>query len=214
MFSQYTKSVGFAALTASFFSIGLAHAQSLSPVVEVGASSASACAAAAAKGDANSETIARCDAALSQAALTRAERVASHVNRGILAMIAAKRHADPNAQLNSALADFDAALKLNPASADAHLNRATALVRLGDDAGAIAAATQALGLGLKRPELAYFVRAAAHELQGQDAAAYADYRAAAQANPGWDQARQQLARFSSGPLVAQAAQPAGATASN
>jgi hypothetical protein len=47
----------------------------------------------------------------------------------------------------------------------------------------------------RRPELAYYGRAVAHELAGQVRAAYQDYRQASRLDPKWRQPKLELARF-------------------
>ncbi len=73
----------------------------------------------------------------------------------------------------SALADFDAALKLNPKYADALNNRAITKKKMGDLAGAIADYTEALKCD---PSLyrVYLNRGIAHSEAGDVAAAMQD----------------------------------------
>ena len=47
----------------------------------------------------------------------------------------------------------------------------------------------------RRPELAYYGRAVAHELTGEVRAAYRDYRQASRLDPKWRQPKADLARF-------------------
>ena len=54
-----------------------------------------------------------------------------------------------------ALADFEAAIKLDPASGDAYNGRGTAHVRLGDYLGAVADAREALRLAKADPRVTY-----------------------------------------------------------
>lgn len=129
-----------------------------------------------------------CTKALTTEMLKRRDRAATLVNRGIIYMQAR--------EFDKALADYDAALKLEPRLAEAHVNRGIAILyRGGNDREAIAALTRGLELKPSKPEVAYFTRAIAHEVVGDAQAAYLDYQAAATAAPNWEQPVEQLKRF-------------------
>lgn len=128
-----------------------------------------------------------CNLALNDDFLTRRDRAATFINRGVLQL---RRGQDVRA-----LSDFDSAAALMPEFGEAHLMRGTALVELGRYAEAVDALTLALTLNPDRPERAYFYRAAANEELGRSTAAYADYRRAAEIAPDWSSPRAELARF-------------------
>jgi Flp pilus assembly protein TadD len=113
--------------------------------------------------------------------------VATYVNRGILRL----RRGD----LSGAMADFDAATALNPDEPEAYLNRASALLRREEVAGAISQFDTALAKQTRRPAIAHYGRAVAHEEAGNVRAAYNDYLRASQLAPGWDDPRRELSRF-------------------
>jgi tetratricopeptide (TPR) repeat protein len=94
-----------------------------------------------------------------------------------------------------ALNDFDAVIALDNRQAEAHLNRGAALVQLGRHGPAIAAITEALGLGVREPHKAYFNRGAAREALGDIRGAYEDYNTALEIEPNWGPANAELARF-------------------
>jgi tetratricopeptide (TPR) repeat protein len=130
-----------------------------------------------------------CTRALTEEALSRRDRAATLVNRGIIHMQAR--------DLPRAIEDYAAAIRLEPRLAEAHVNRGIALLHQGGaDADAIAALTQGLRLGPNRPEVALYSRAVAHEIAGNVREAYEDYQAAAAAKPGWGDPVEQLKRFS------------------
>jgi tetratricopeptide (TPR) repeat protein len=130
-----------------------------------------------------------CNKALANEAMKRRDRAATYVNRGIVHMQAR--------EFDKALADYEAALRLDPRMAEAHVNRGIAILyRGGADREAVAALTRGLELRPSKPEVAYFTRAIAHEVLGDAQAAYSDYQAAASAAPGWDEPVEQLKRFS------------------
>jgi tetratricopeptide (TPR) repeat protein len=128
-----------------------------------------------------------CDLALNHDFLTRQDRAATFINRGVLWM---RRNQD-----RRALADFNDAADLNPNLGEAHLMRGIALVELGRYQEAVDALTRAESAGAERPERIYFYRAAAHEEMGSTRAAYNDYRRAVEAAPDWRPASIELARF-------------------
>ena len=129
-----------------------------------------------------------CNMALQEPTLSLADTVATHVNRGILR----SRVGD----VPGALADFDQATSLDPGEPEAYLNKALVLTMRANDARtALPLFSMALERKTKRPELAYYGRAAAYEELGNLRSAYADYSQAAAAAPRWQQPRSELARF-------------------
>lgn len=142
---------------------------------------------AAARGDSDRRAIDLCDLALDHDFLTRQDRAATHVNRGVLYL---RRGANARA-----LSDFNNSIEIDPGAGEAHLMRGIALLQLGRLGEANAAITQALSLNVVRPERAYYYRGAANEEAGNARAAYADYRRAADLAPGWRSPQTELARF-------------------
>lgn len=134
-------------------------------------------------------SLAVCGRALEVEALNRRDRAATHVNRGIIHM-----HAR---DLERAVADYEAAIRLEPKLAEAHVNLGIALLHIGGrDREAVAALTRGLEMNPSRPEVAFYSRAVANELLGNVRAAYEDYQAAAAAKPEWTEPVEQLKRFS------------------
>ena len=101
--------------------------------------------------------------------------------------------------------------RIRPAGADTIAEAARLLARgrlvafptetvygLGADATngeAVAAITEALGLGVREPHKAYFNRGAAREALGDLRGAYEDYSTALEIQPDWGPANAELARF-------------------
>jgi len=129
----------------------------------------------------------RCDSAFSEEALSPYDRVATHVNRGILRL--------RRGQVDPAIADFDEAMRLDPRQPEAYLNKGAALIRLDDPAEALRLFTVALEYDTRRPELAHFGRAIANEELGNVREAYADYRRASELDPDWADPQTELRRF-------------------
>ncbi|TPE62136.1 tetratricopeptide repeat protein [Sandaracinobacter neustonicus] len=130
-----------------------------------------------------------CNRALDVGSITRRDRAATLVNRGIIHM--------QSRDLENAVADYKAAIELSPGLAEAHINLGIALLhRGGQDQAAIDALTRALDMKPERPEVALYTRAVAYEMIGNTRAAYDDYAAAAALAPEWKEPAEQLKRFS------------------
>jgi len=128
-----------------------------------------------------------CDRAITEQGLMVEDRVATHVNRGILYLIRGK--------VKQAGADFDAALALDPTEPDAWLNKAVLVARYGKSTDAMPFVSKALELKTRRPALAYFVRAMALEDSGNISGAYQDLKKAQALEPRWHEPTAELARF-------------------
>ncbi|QAY78644.1 tetratricopeptide repeat protein [Sphingosinicella sp. BN140058] len=129
-----------------------------------------------------------CNVALATEGLTETDRVATHVNRGILQLRLGR--------LDAAVADFDAAIARDPDQAEAYLNKGMAALRQeGGWEQALALFDTALAKQTSRPELAFYGRAVANEMGGRVKAAYLDYRQASVLAPKWSEPKTELARF-------------------
>lgn len=136
----------------------------------------------------SSNAIRDCDNALNSGLLTDEDTVATYVNRGIVKIYAGS--------YDSAIADFDRAIKLNPDEPESYLNKGSAILRMeGDPSQAITLFNEALARQTRRPELAYYARAVAHETSGNLGAAYRDYRRAQELAPRWEEPGRELSRF-------------------
>jgi len=133
------------------------------------------------------EVIGACTRALRYPRLTHDNAV--QVNMAIGVIHLRRREGD------GAIAAFDAVLELEPRNAEAHLNKGAALVINHQPGPAVAEITQALSLGVREPEKAYYNRGAAREALGDLRGAYEDYSTALEIRPQWAPADQELARF-------------------
>lgn len=145
------------------------------------------CLQGVAAGDSSDRTIADCTRALRNSRLSRESAQILLVDRGVTYL--RRREGEP------ALADFDAAIEVDHRNGEAHLNRGAALVLLNQPGPAVAAITEALGLGVRDPQKAYLNRGAAREQLGDLRGAYEDYSTALEISPDWAPANAELARF-------------------
>ena len=164
-------------------------APSAAAVTVLGASSARLCFEAAESAALPSnDSLDRCDAALSEEAISGHDTVATYVNRGILKL----RRGD----VAAAVADFDEAIARDPKEPEAYLNKGSALMRNPATVrAALPLFTTALEYRTSRPAIAYYGRALAHEELGNIRAAYFDFQRAAAADPKWREPAAELARF-------------------
>lgn len=157
-------------------------------ITVIGTSSARSCYEAAENENASDAAMRTCNYALDEGALTRHERTATFVNRGIIYF--------HRTDFDRAIADFDRAIAQDPNEAEAFLNKGVALMRR-DESGseALPLFTMAIDMGTEEPALAYYARGIANELNGDLTAAYLDIRQANRIDPEWDLPSQDLARF-------------------
>jgi tetratricopeptide (TPR) repeat protein len=180
------KRVSFVA--ASLLSASLLASSAAASIVVLGNSVGRSCYVSATMKIATREAIADCTSALSSGQLSAADVVATHVNRGIIRIFAE--------QLPAAIADFDRAIALDPGQPESYLNKASAIMKMsGNPSEAIALYNESLERKTRRPELAYYGRAVAHETSGNLTAAYNDYRRAQQLAPRWKEPGMELSRF-------------------
>ena len=128
-----------------------------------------------------------CTLALESEVMTRINRAATYVNRGIIRM----RSGDHD----GALGDFDRAISLQEDLGAAYLNRGAALILLGDYENAKFALDTAIDLDTKDMHAAHYNRAIAKERTGDIPGAYYDFQEAAGLKPDWDLPLRQLERF-------------------
>ncbi len=135
------------------------------------------------------KSISVCDIALGKVDISRSNRAATLVNRGIVFM---RQH-----NYERAMADYDEALSLMPDMPEIKINLGAMLYHMGRFSEAV----EALDGGVKAENkearaAAYYNRAISHERLGDIQRAYADYRAALDVTPGYPPAARQLQRFS------------------
>jgi len=129
-----------------------------------------------------------CTRALREQVMTRSNRAATYVNRGVLRMRAGK--------YDAALADYSEATDLNPELGAAFLNEGAAHIYRQDFEAALAPLDRAIALESADLFAAYYNRAIAKENTGDVSGAFYDFEKSLELKPGWDLAERQLTRFS------------------
>jgi tetratricopeptide (TPR) repeat protein len=127
-----------------------------------------------------------CDEALNSS-MSPHDRAATFINRGVLRL-------ELN-EVNFALADFNAGLAVDGSIGEGYIDRGASLIEKRQFAEAIENIDKGLSLGAKKPGLAYYDRAIAHEALGNLPAAYADYQQALVLQPDLTLASDELKRF-------------------
>jgi tetratricopeptide (TPR) repeat protein len=128
-----------------------------------------------------------CDEAVEDHGGDSHDRVAALVNR-----------ADILLRLNrfrEAAADSDKAIAIDSGLGVAYLNRGAGMIGMGRYNDALLSLDRAIELGMDRSQLAYFDRGLAKEHLGDVRGAYYDYRKAAELDPSFKLATDQLSRF-------------------
>jgi len=155
--------------------------------VSIGNSTARDCYEAAIARSNDRNSFYHCNLALDQEALSREDRAATLVNRGVLYL---RGH-----NYRSAGRDFDAALKTDANNAEAWLNLAIASLQQGGARDTLPMIEKSLALNTARPALAYYSRSIAHERSGNVRAAYNDLRRAQELAPDWKAPTEDLKRY-------------------
>lgn len=155
-------------------------------VTVIGAGPASLCYDGAENGSDPGQYITYCNDALGGYLSVR-DRAATFINRGVLRL-------DLN-EASAALGDFDAGLGLDPDLGEGYIDRGASLIMQKEYAEALKSIDKGIGLGARRPALAYFDRAIAHEGLGDIPAAYKDYQQALVVQPDFTMASDELKRF-------------------
>jgi len=181
-----TARAAFAVFVLGWALAGAAHGQGAVSVLGGGA--AQDCSNAAIDGRSDDAAMKACNNAIDFEIMSRDDRGATFINRGVLKMY---RRLWP-----AALTDFNDGLRLRPAAGEGWANRGGALLGVTRYKEAIDSITKGLELGLKQPEKAYYNRALAYEFVDDEKSAYFDYKKALELKPGWDLPQKELQRFS------------------
>lgn len=176
-------------LAAAAFSAAavLAAPGALAAITVLGNGVAHSCYQFAEFGGNTTDGISTCNFALEQTPLSVRDRSATFVNRGILRA--------RNSDTEGALADYDQGIALNPGLGEGYVDRGAAMIVLRRYDDALADLDKGISLGANRIQIAYYDRAVVDEALGNIRAAYEDYKKAAEIQPDFSLATEQLARF-------------------
>ena len=144
------------------------------------------CQVASQMGRSDPATLRLCNRAVQTEGLTDEQRAATHLNRGVVYIARGSERL--------AIADFEEAVRLNPALAEAHVNLGLARLATLDYAAAAASLTTGLTLGPREPAKAYYGRGLAYEALSRLPEAREDFQRAASLAPNWADPRNDLAR--------------------
>ncbi|MGH6992809.1 MAG: tetratricopeptide repeat protein [Caulobacteraceae bacterium] len=181
------STIGAALAAAAAIGAGLAAGQAFGAMTIFGGGLAEACSKAAKADDASAATVELCTQALRSDPLTRRDRAGTLINRGILEL--------DEDDLPGSLADFDAAIGLDPAVGEGWVDRGALDVVQKHYQQGVDDIDKALALGVSEPEKAYFNRAVAFEGLDDEKSAYFDYKKALDLKPGWELPERELLRF-------------------
>ncbi len=156
-------------------------------IVTVGGSFARTCYQAAEARAANDANITACDRALAEQTLSDRDRLATHVNRGILRMV--------RNDLAGSRWDYDRAAALDPNEPEVWLNLGVLRYTEGNSDDAVRMFAKAIELQTREPAFAYYGRGLAYEDKGDFKSAYADYVRARTLDPSWRQPALELQRY-------------------
>ena len=176
------------ALLAAGLAIGLAMPTSGQAIVLGGGLAKDCYEAVKAGSERVHQTEQTCTRALELEAMTRTNRAATYVNRGILKMRAER--------YDQAQSDYDRALAISPELGAAYLNRGAALIHQKRFEEALVALNRAIELGTEEMFAAHYNRAIAKERTGDVEGAYYDFLRSSELKPEWELVKRQLERFS------------------
>jgi tetratricopeptide (TPR) repeat protein len=128
-----------------------------------------------------------CDAALRDRKLSKKHRIATLINRGILF-----NHRGAYA---AAIADFDAALALDPAASAAYVNRGNTYFYSRQLDLAVEDYSTSLQMNPRNPHLAHYNRGLVHEAKREAQLAFADFVRAAELRPDWEPALTRVEQY-------------------
>ncbi|HEY1962919.1 MAG TPA: tetratricopeptide repeat protein [Rhizomicrobium sp.] len=128
-----------------------------------------------------------CSLALEQETLTVSDRAATFINRGILR----SRTGDTD----GAIKDYDVGLSIDGIHGEGYVDRGATYIAMQRYQDAMTDINKGIGLGAKKPHIAYYDRAIADEALGDVRGAYLDYKKAVELEPDFALANEQLTRF-------------------
>jgi tetratricopeptide (TPR) repeat protein len=164
-----------------------AHAQRDDSVISFGHTDAGLCYDAAEMAGVSAGSLDHCDAALKDRTLLKKDRIATLINRGIVF--------NHRGDYTAAIADFEAALALDPEASPAYVNRGNTYVSTEQFDLAIDDYSTSLQMNPRNPYIAHFNRGIANEAKREENLAFADFVRATELRPGWEPAATRVQRY-------------------
>ncbi len=175
------------AVIIALFTAGTALAQSDASIVAFGNSDARLCYNAAEVATVAAGTPDHCNAALESRTLSRKDRIATLVNRGIIL--------NHRREYTAAFADFDTALALDSKISAAYTNRGNGYFSTQQFDFAIDEYTKALQTDPRDPYIAHYNRGLANEARGDVQLAFEDFVRVTDLRPGWEPAEIRVEQY-------------------
>jgi len=168
------------ALIITLFTAWAAHAQRADSIITFGNTDAGLCYSAANVAGISAGSLGHCNAALKDRTLFKKDRIATLVNRGILF--------NHRGDYTEAIADFEAALALDPEVSAAYVNRGNAYFSTQRFDLAIDDYSTSLQMNPQNPYIAHYNRGLVYEAKREGKLAFADFVRATELRPGWEPA--------------------------
>jgi tetratricopeptide (TPR) repeat protein len=175
------------ALIIALFTAWAAHAQRADSIITFGNTDAELCYNAAEMARFPAGSLDHCDAALKDRTLIKKDRIATLINRGIVS-----NHRE---DYTAAVADFEAALALDPEASAAYVNRGNTYFFTEQFDLAIDDYSTSLQMNPRNPYLAHFNRGLANEAKREEKLAFADFIRATELRPGWEPALARVQQY-------------------
>jgi tetratricopeptide (TPR) repeat protein len=165
------------ALIIVLFTAWTAHAQPDNSVISFGNTDAGLCYHAAETAGGSVGSPDHCDLALRDRTLSKKDRIATLINRGILF--------NHRKDYTAAIADFEAALALDPEASAAYVNRGNAYFSTEQFDLAIDDYSTSLQMNPRNPYIAHFNRGLSNEAKRETKLAFADFVRVTELRPDW-----------------------------
>jgi len=175
------------ALIIAIFAAWTAHAQRDDSVISFGNTDAGLCYNAAEIAGVSAGSLGHCDAALKDRTLLEKDRIATLINRGIVF--------NHRGDYTAAIADFEAALALDPEASAAYVNRGNAYFSTEQFDLAIDDYSTSLQMNSRNPYIAHYNRGIANEAKRETKLAFADFVRVLELRPGWEPALTRVQQY-------------------
>ena len=171
----------------ALFTAWTAHAERAQSSLTFGNTHAKLCYSAAEMAEVSAGLLDHCDTALKDRSLLKKDRIATLINRGIL-----HNH---RGDYTAAIADFEAALALDPKASAAYVNRGNSYYATRRFDLAIEDYSTSLQMNPRNPHIAHLNRGLANEAMRRGKLAFADFVRAAELQPDWEPALTRVQQY-------------------